>query len=70
MKDEGVADSDVCALFALHDPSASCPGFVARRSWLGCARQRTRRAGMLDCVRRRSGAPGFPGAAPGARSAA
>jgi len=36
MKAEGVSDADVCALFALHDPGASCPDFVTHRApWLG-----------------------------------
>ncbi|HZR80719.1 MAG TPA: hypothetical protein VFD92_06460 [Candidatus Binatia bacterium] len=34
LKAKGISESDVCALFALHDPSATCPDFVARRSWL------------------------------------
>ena len=29
LKDEGFSESDVCALFALHDPSGTCPTFVA-----------------------------------------
>ncbi len=29
-EERGYAEADVCALFALHDASATCPGFVAR----------------------------------------
>jgi hypothetical protein len=34
-KARGFSDADVCAMFALHDSSASCPGYAARRAWLG-----------------------------------
>jgi hypothetical protein len=35
MAAEGVAESDICALFELHDPSRSCPSFVSARTWMG-----------------------------------
>jgi hypothetical protein len=35
----GFAEADVCDLFALHDPSRSCPRFVTARPWLGWADQ-------------------------------
>lgn len=34
LKAEGMAETEVCALFALHDASRTCPGYVARRGWL------------------------------------
>jgi hypothetical protein len=33
-KANGFSDPDVCAMFELHDASASCPSFAARRAWL------------------------------------
>jgi len=69
MKGEGVADSDVCALFALHDPSASCPGFVARRSWLGWLDNAPGASGMLDAFAAAPAPEPVAGAAP-ERSAA
>ncbi len=34
MKAEGISESDRCALFALHDSSATCPSYVLRRGWM------------------------------------
>lgn len=35
VKARGFSEAEACQLFELHDSSASCPGFVARRQWLG-----------------------------------
>jgi len=63
MKAQGVAESDVCALFALHDPGASCPGYVARRAWLPWIDD-TGSAGMLDALAAAPAPAPVPGAAP------
>ena len=48
MKANGVPEADRCALFALHDPGAACPDFVARRAWLDWLDDGTTMPGMLD----------------------
>lgn len=62
MKGAGIPESEVCNLFALHNASATCPDFVARRSWLDWLDLDLVTRGTLDAFADVSPPPPVPGA--------